>query len=170
MNLKSKFNMFKIKLLVFLYLCLKITSDLKMSNNNSNGPTSGRFICYNSGGLPKERCALIRRHLFSELKPLVLMLNETKLTTENENKINELLELNKLGYSYKVKSRPPKLNGKNPGGGVAFIYRDNLKVKEIKIPSKFSNIEAIVCNVGGSYIIILTTILCVLTTIVLIKN
>ena len=87
-----------------------------------------------------------------ELKPLILLLNETKLTSENEDDIEELLNLNDLGYNFKTKSRKVRQDGKNPGGGIAFISRDNLDVKEIQLPSKFSHLEAIVCQVKGSYI------------------
>ena len=60
---------------------------------------SSRIVLYNSGGLPKTRCTQIRRHLIPELKPLILLLNETKLTSENEDDIEQLLKLNDLGYN-----------------------------------------------------------------------
>ena len=96
---------------------------------------SGRIVLYNSGGLPKTRCTQIRRHLIPELKPLILLLNETKSTSENEDDIEQLLKLNDLGYNFKTKSRKARQDGKNPGGSIAFIFRDNLDVKEIPLPS-----------------------------------
>ena len=65
---------------------------------------SGRIVLYNSGGLPKTRCTQIRRHLIPDLKPLILLLNETKSTSENEDDIEQLLKLNDLGYNFKTKS------------------------------------------------------------------
>ena len=83
---------------------------------------------------------------------MVLLINETKLVQGKDDKIDDLLNLSNLGYKYKVKSRPQLLNWRNHGGGVAFIYRDNLEVKSIKVPDNFKNLEAIVCEVSGTYI------------------
>ena len=109
----------------------------------------GEFIQFNSTGLPKTRCELIKRQILSAQKPLVLALNETFLIENGKRNLDDLLDLNKLGYKSKTKSRP---QGSNPGGGVAIIYRDNLNYKSIKIPKKFQQLEAIVCEISGTYI------------------
>ena len=108
----------------------------------------GKFTLFNSTGLPKTRCEQIKRDLLVK-KPLLLALNETKLTDNSSKNLDELLDLSNKGYNYKLKNRP---NNPKPGGGVALIYRDNLNVKEIDLPSKFKHLETLVCDVSGPYI------------------
>ena len=115
----------------------------KFNLNMDTLPDNGRIMQFNSTGLPKYRCELIKRQILSNIKPLVLLINETKLSNEGKRKIDDLLNLDNHGYNHKVKNR------NTSAGGVAFIYRDNLTVHEIKIPELFSELEAIVCTVEG---------------------
>ena len=82
-----------------------------------------------STGLPKIRCEQIKRHLIPEQKPILLLLNETNLTEKSDRKLEDILDLDKLGYRHISKFKPPK-----SGGGVSFIFRDNLSVTELTLP------------------------------------
>ena len=124
-----------------------------MANNNKNmsnqNENLGRVVLFNSTGLPKTRCHMIKVDIIKKLKPLVILLNETKLNSEDDReKLESRLELNQYGYKFKTKSK----TGINPGGGVAFIYRDNLNVKQITPPPQFKDLEAIICEVSGKYL------------------
>ena len=111
-----------------------------------NSPT-GRLVFFNSTGLPKIRCEQIKRHLIPEQKPLLLLLNETNLTKNSDRKLEDILNLDKLGYRHISKFKPPKI-----GGGVSVIFRDNLSVTEVTLPNQFSHLQAIVCKVKSVYI------------------
>ena len=95
-----------------------------MANNNNNITTQnddlGRIVLFNSSGLPKTRCHMIKSDVLSKLKPLVLLLNETKLNSEDDHKnLEDRLDLSKQGYKFKTKSK----SGKNPGG--IYIFNSN---------------------------------------------
>ena len=85
-----------------------------MANSDNISNRSGRIIQYNSSGLPKVRCNLIKRDLLAAIKPLLLLLDETLLTETGNRNIGDLLELEKFGYNFKCKNRP---SGCAPGGG-----------------------------------------------------
>ena len=118
------------------------------SSQTKNNP-SGKIVLFNLTGLPQNWCYQIKHHLIPDLKPLVLLINETKLAEKGERNINDILELENLGYRQISKFKP----NNSIAGGISFIYRDNISAENIPLPQQIQHLQAIVCKIKGSYIL-----------------